>query len=555
MTELLAPAGSLDALYAAVNAGADAVYVGGRMFGARAYADNPDETELIKGIEYCHLRGKKVYLTVNTLLKERELFDELISFLMPLYRHGLDAVIVQDLGVLSLIKTYFPDLELHASTQMSVTTPEGAAFLAGHGVCRVVPARELSLTEIQAIVRSGMEVETFIHGSMCYSYSGRCLLSSMLGGRSGNRGRCAQPCRLPYAAETVSDQQNEKMQHLHKISSAKECILSMKDLCTLDLLPDLMDAGIASFKIEGRMKRPEYTAGVTSVYREYMDRYAALGQKDYQVQEKDRKSLLDLFDRGGFSQGYYHMLNGPAMIAKKRPKEESLQAAQSRNERNQRFLKENSKVKINGDLRIYRDSPVILELWLAGSRREDKYWIEVSGEIPLSARTMAASKEEVARQMRKTGGTAFEFEQLNITLEDGLFLPVRMLNELRREGIRKLQEKILFERGARQTEASEESPCSEEGECSDVSENSGMEEISEIGHISEISDASPRFTVLVTLASQLNAVLHWLDTRTEMGQLIDAVYLDSALLGDAGEMNENCSLLMKKAAKIKDRGI
>ncbi|MCD8022393.1 MAG: U32 family peptidase, partial [Lachnospiraceae bacterium] len=316
MTELLAPAGSLEALRAAVNAGADAVYIGGRAFGARAYAENPDESGLIEGIEYCHLRGKKLYLTVNTLLKERELRKDLISFLEPLYAHGIDALIIQDLGVLRFLRAYYPDLELHASTQMSVTTPEGAMWLKTLGIGRVVPARELSLNEVRSIVQSGMEVETFVHGAMCYCYSGRCLFSSMLGGRSGNRGRCAQPCRLPYTFEeeasfcykdvplpdfavgTLNAKNRRKaFEGLRTGSSSADpaCLLSLKDMCTLDILPDLIDAGIASFKIEGRMKPPQYSAGVTSVYRNYLELFASVGRAGNRVLDEDRRSLSDLF--------------------------------------------------------------------------------------------------------------------------------------------------------------------------------------------------------------------------------------------------------------------
>ena len=257
MWELLAPAGSYESIKAAVNAGADAVYAGGSLFGARAYADNPDEEHLIRGIEYCHLHGCRLYLTVNTLLKEQELEEKLEPFLRPYWQNGVDGLIVQDLGVACLVRERFPGLPLHASTQMTVTGPEGARFLEKMGFTRVVPARELSLAEIRAITaETGLEVETFIHGAMCYCYSGQCLFSSLIGGRSGNRGRCAQPCRLPLRIPDGAGKE-----------SGSSCLLSMKDMCTLDLLPDILAAGVVSLKIEGRMKRPEYTAGVVSVYR------------------------------------------------------------------------------------------------------------------------------------------------------------------------------------------------------------------------------------------------------------------------------------------------
>lgn len=259
MTELLAPAGSFDSLKAAVKAGADAVYIGGSLFGARAYADNPDQELLLKGIDYCHLHGRALYLTVNTLLKEQELEGQLYDYLLPYYREGLDGVIVQDFGVMSFIRKHFPLLPVHASTQMTVTGVDGAMFLKRHGVQRVVTARELSLEEVQEIIRStGLEVETFVHGAMCYSYSGQCLFSSMIGGRSGNRGRCAQPCRLPYTLYRGSS----------AVTSRPQYLMSLKDMCAADLLTELTEAGIASLKIEGRMKKPEYTARRASPFCE-----------------------------------------------------------------------------------------------------------------------------------------------------------------------------------------------------------------------------------------------------------------------------------------------
>ncbi|MBR3231301.1 MAG: U32 family peptidase, partial [Lachnospiraceae bacterium] len=305
-TELLAPAGSIEGLKAVIAAGADAVYIGGTKFGARAYADNPDEDDLLDAIDYAHLRDVKVYMTVNTLLKDNEI-KELPAYLAPYVERGLDAVLVQDFGVLALLSRTFPDLPLHASTQMTITGPFGASLLKEYGVVRVVPARELSLRELSRIRReSGLEVEAFVHGALCYSYSGMCLFSSMLGGRSGNRGRCAQPCRLPYA-----------------IGSGKRktqgYLLSPKDLCGLDLLPELIDAGVDSLKIEGRMKGPEYAALTAFIYRKYADLYLETGDAGFHVEESDRKKLLEMFNRGGFTDGYFARHNGPEMISKQRP--------------------------------------------------------------------------------------------------------------------------------------------------------------------------------------------------------------------------------------------
>ena len=283
-TELLAPAGSIDAMKAAFSAGADAVYAGGTRFGARAYAENPDTAQMVEAIDYAHLLGKKLYLTVNTLLTQRELTRELDAFLRPYYEHGLDGVIVQDPGVLRYLREHFPGLSLHISTQAGITGAAGTRAMQSLGASRVVPAREMSLDEIRKICAvPGMEVECFIHGALCYCYSGACLMSSLLGGRSGNRGRCAQPCRLAY--RVCEDLQGRK-----ELAGQQDgYVLSPKDLCTIDLLPDYVDAGVYSYKIEGRMKKPEYVAGVTAIYRKYLDLYAKGGREAYRVDPEDRK--------------------------------------------------------------------------------------------------------------------------------------------------------------------------------------------------------------------------------------------------------------------------
>lgn len=314
--ELLAPAGSFDALRAAVNAGADAVYMGGTKFGARAYADNPDEDGMIKAIEFCHLRGKKLYMTVNTLFKEEELLDGLYAFLKPYYEAGLDAVIVQDMGAVSFISEHFPGLDIHLSTQCTITMAEGAAQIrretgAEKSITRLVPARELSIEELKEMrAHTKLEIEVFIHGALCYCYSGQCLLSSMAGGRSGNRGRCAQPCRRLYSTENGAGY-----------------YLSPRDMCTLEKVHELLEAGIDSLKIEGRMKSPEYVAGVVAVYREFIDRFYEMGAGDYRSWlEKNRTELdakldllRELYNRGGFNEGYLEAHNGQAMMSLTRP--------------------------------------------------------------------------------------------------------------------------------------------------------------------------------------------------------------------------------------------
>ena len=306
ITELLAPAGSYESLVAAVNAGADAIYIGGKKFSARAYANNPDEDVLIKGIEYAHTFGVSVYMTINTLFKESEM-DELFDYIKTYYNAGIDAVIVQDLGVFEFIRKHFKKLPIHASTQMTITGSYGAIFLKNIGASRIVPAREISLAEIKDIdSKCDIEIECFVHGALCYSYSGQCLMSSIIGGRSGNRGRCAQTCRLPYDLY-------ENGKKLNK--SDERNLLSCKDLCSLDILPDLIESGIDSLKIEGRMKAPRYTAGVVSIWRKYLDLYNSKKRAGYKVDKKDRKLLLDLFDRGGQTEGYYKEHNGRDMIA------------------------------------------------------------------------------------------------------------------------------------------------------------------------------------------------------------------------------------------------
>ena len=297
--ELLAPAGNAEAFYGAIHAGADAIYLGGSRFGARAYAENFSEEELVACIRYAHLFQRKVYLTVNTLVKESE-FSGLYEYVLPYYRAGLDGVIVQDMGVFAYLREHFPGMELHGSTQMTITGEYGAAFLKEQGACRVVPARELSLAEIRRIKEvTGLEIECFIHGAMCYCYSGQCLFSSILGGRSGNRGRCAQPCRLPYTTG----------------KHPKECYpLSLKDMCTIEYIPELLEAGIDSFKIEGRMKKPEYAAGVTAIYRKYIDRYYADSKAPQKISAADMHTLSCLYIRSERQDGYYHKHNGGEMV-------------------------------------------------------------------------------------------------------------------------------------------------------------------------------------------------------------------------------------------------
>lgn len=291
--ELLAPAGGMEALIAAVENGADAVYLGARAFSARGYASNFSEKELEEVIDYAHIRGVKVYVTVNTLLKEGEV-ENALTLLSCLREMGADAVIVQDLGLISLAGKYLPDLPLHASTQMTLHNSKGVEFVKKLGIERVVLSRESSLEEIKQIKeKTGTEIEVFIHGALCISYSGQCLLSSLIGGRSGNRGYCAQPCRKKYRLYCEGKQ----------IKTSGDYLLSPKDLNTTSGIGALIEAGIESFKIEGRMKRPEYVAGVVRIYRRLIDRYIE-NPDGYSVSEEEQETLTQLFNRG-FTQGYF----------------------------------------------------------------------------------------------------------------------------------------------------------------------------------------------------------------------------------------------------------
>lgn len=485
--EILAPAGSYESFHAAIVAGADAVYAGGPKFGARAFAENFTEAQLLNAIDYAHLHQRKFYLTVNTLLKDYEI-EQLPEYLEPLYQRGLDAVIVQDMGVLNVVRQYFPDMDIHASTQMTVTGVNGAQFLKENGAVRVVPAREISLEEVRNIKSvTGMEMECFVHGALCYCYSGQCLLSSLIGGRSGNRGQCAQPCRLPYT-----------------VDGEKGYLLSLKDICTLDIIPDLIEAGIDSFKIEGRMKRPEYVAGVTSIYRKYVDLYLKNPQKPYLVDDKDKEMLMDLFNRGGFHTGYYKQKNGRNMITIQKPnhigvkvgtvlsqkgREVRMRALtdiaagdliEFKNEAQRYTTGKSCKqgemitilapkgIRLSVNEILYRvQSPELLNtleiMYSKGKVIEklygyismeagkaaklvvckDEYSVEVESEQQVEAASSRPLDEErIKKQLQKTGNTEFAFDMLDVELHGEVFLPMQQLNEMRRKALEELEKKI-----------------------------------------------------------------------------------------------------------------
>ena len=428
-------------------------------------------------------------MTVNTLFKEEELEGQLYSYLLPYYRQGLDAVIVQDLGALSLIRREFPGMDIHTSTQMTVTGSWGAAYMKQLGASRVVTAREMSFAEIRDIhEKVGIEIESFVHGALCYCYSGQCLLSSMLGGRSGNRGRCAQPCRLPYE---VYDKERKR------IFGEGEYVLSPKDLNTISLIPEMVESGIDSFKIEGRMKQAEYAAGVVSVYQEYIDRYYE-DPKHYVVSAKDEKKLLNLGNRSGFTDGYYNRRNGREMITFGKPNhakaDETLQT-----EIRQKYVNKEIKEKINGILKLKKDFPATIRL------SDGNFWIEQQGDIVQQAKKQPLSYEKVETNIRKTGNTPFVFDTLQIEMEDDVFLPIQALNALRRDALEQLEAALLTQ-WRRQTPKKDTSVVG-------VSASKCTEKM----------EQRENLAVSVELREQISPILLW--------DAVDDIYLDSSCYG------------------------
>ncbi len=525
--ELLAPAGSYESLVAAVNAGADAIYIGGKKFSARAYAQNPDEDILIKGIEYAHTFGVNVYMTINTLLKENEI-GELFEYIKTYYNAGVDAVIVQDLGVFEFIRKHFPKLAIHASTQMTITGSYGAIFLKNQGASRIVPAREISLEEIRDIdKKSDIEIECFVHGALCYSYSGQCLMSSMIGGRSGNRGRCAQTCRLPY--DLYDDEKK-----LNK--SDERTLLSCKDLCSLDILPDLIEAGIDSLKIEGRMKAPRYTAGVVSIWRKYLDLYQKKKRAGYKVEKADRKLLLDIFDRGGQTEGYYKKHNGKDMIAIHEKPENRQVNTQYFEYLDKTFVETQRKLDIFGSIKIRENEPITFdisvknlgELYLRDKSGEEELKINMVFDAPQRAINKAISLEDVDKQLKKTGNTLFNFKNLEILLDDNLFIPVKVLNEIRRESLEKLGFEIL-KRYRRDDE--------------DIKEYKGF--IHPVINIAGKNDNEFKLNILCESMEQIDAAI---EISREENTVFDEISIESELLGEKEFASKIKSI--KSCAKI-----
>ena len=362
MIELLAPAGSRVALVAAVESGADAVYLAGNMFGARAYADNFDEEGMREAIRFAHLRGVHVHVTVNTIMDSREL-PELKKYLRFLYEAGADAVLVQDLGAARIVRETVPELPMHASTQMTVHNLDGVRALEALGFSRVVLSREVTLEAVRHIcAHAKAEIEVFVHGARCGCYSGQCLMSSMIGGRSGNRGRCAQPCRLPYT-------QVDEKDHDLLGDSAGKYLLSPRDMNTINLLPELLAAGVTSLKIEGRMKRPEYVAVAVGCYRRAVDSFLS---GDFAVPEEDSRALAQIFNRD-FTTAYLEKKQGRNMMSDKRPKNRGLMLGR---------VQEYHPLTEDSGLAVLRLSDGIS----AGDQAE--FWVKVGGRVTATVQDM-----------------------------------------------------------------------------------------------------------------------------------------------------------------------
>lgn len=503
MIELLSPVGDFECLKAAVQNGADAVYFGANLFSARAFAKNFDLENLEKAINYAKLRGVKTNLTLNTLIKDDE-FEDAIMLAKKAYEFGIDAIIVQDLGLATTLIKNFPNLPIHASTQMTIHNLDGALEAEKLGFKRAVLSRELPINEIEYICKnSNIEIEVFIHGALCISYSGQCLFSSMIGGRSGNRGKCAQPCRLPY--ELLEDE--------NKIDSGY--LLSTRDLCGLEFLPQLINCGVKCLKIEGRMKNPQYVATVTRIYRKYID--LVLNNKPYIIDENDKKDLLQAFNRGGFSNG--HLSNDPnkKLVFKEKQNNmgiylgkikkfnsnkglitltlnDNLEIGDSifaeketsnytiselmKNDKNikqgiygetvtfgrmkgninigdkiyktaskkltsfalESFSKEFKKIHLDCNISIKQNENINIYVKCLEHNIESSF---VYNYIPLPAENKPLDKEKIIQQFSKTTDTPFEFSNLNIILDNNIFIPVSILNDLRRTTINNIEKEII----------------------------------------------------------------------------------------------------------------
>ena len=413
--ELLAPAGNHAALHAAVQSGADAVYIGGPKFGARSSADNFTIEEIKRWTDYCHLYGVKVHTAVNTLIKEKEIY-ELQSYVKELNRAGADALIVQDIGAADIIKNTIPDMELHASTQMTVTSLEGVKYLESMGFSRVVLARELSEKEIEYICQNAKaEIEVFVHGAICMCYSGQCLMSSILGGRSGNRGRCAQPCRLPY----------EIMEQGKK--SARGYILSPKDMALINELETLEKIGVTSLKIEGRLKRAEYVSAVVGVYRKYLD-------NSRKVSKEDMQELLDAFSRTGFTDGYFKGNLGKNMMSHDTPGNSSENKFSAEAKRRADINCNTRKIPVGIMGTLKKDEPVEITMY-----DNDGNYTYTKGTLNSErAINKEMDSKRLSEQLSKLGNTPFVCDEINISSDSGITIPIKEINAVRRDAVDKL---------------------------------------------------------------------------------------------------------------------
>lgn len=413
--ELLAPAGSFSALCAAVQSGADAVYIGGSNFSARRSAVNFSLEEIKKAANYCHLRGVKLHVAANILIKESEVKD-FLSYIGELNDAGVDAVIIQDIGMASIVHEMYPDLPLHASTQMTVASSKAAEQLKKMGFSRIVLARELSKEAIAEIARKvDIEIEVFAHGAICMSYSGQCLMSSIIGGRSGNRGMCAQPCRLPY-----------------KIEDKSGYLLSPKDLCMVKRLKELREIGVASLKIEGRLKRNEYVAAVVGVYRKYIDNPG-------KVTFDDMKVLLDAFSRSGFTDGYFDGTIGKSMMCYDNPANSAENVFSDDVKKRCREDANFKKKEVYMSASMKKNMPFMISLW----DDEGNYAEAQSEAVAEIAQNKAMGKERLESQLLKMGNTPFTVKNVEIELDEGITMPVSEINSARRTASEMLIQKII----------------------------------------------------------------------------------------------------------------
>ena len=404
LPELLAPAGDFECLVAAVKGGADAIYIGGKMFSARAYAKNFDIDEIKRAVSYCHLHGVKLYVTMNILLFDNEL-DEALAFARELYLAGVDALIIADLGLISLIRKELPDFELHASTQMSVNNSIGADFAHDLGCTRVVLARELSGKNMREVTeKCKAETEVFLHGALCVCHSGQCLFSSMIGGRSGNRGECAQPCRLPY--------------------NNGRYILSLSDLSLADHISELIDSGVASLKIEGRMKSPDYVYTVTSIYRRLLDEHRNSTKAENQRLER-------VFSRGGFTDGYFVGNTFTRMTGVRTDEDKRISMSEEKGD----FSYERTPVKARVTMRLGEPSRMVLQ-----SLYTDRE-VEVFGDAPELAKNAPLTESAVKERLAKMGNTflSLAVSDIELELDDGVNLSPSAINKLRRDAAERFE--------------------------------------------------------------------------------------------------------------------